>query len=55
MIFQILLLACVAYASAGLYSYDGYGYGSGYGAGYGYGYPYATSYANTYKVNCLLI
>ncbi|XP_012525115.1 cuticle protein 64 [Monomorium pharaonis] len=62
----IVLLATVAYASAGLYSgygglygYGGYGYGSGYGSGYGLGHgvaaiapyaPLATSYANTYKV-----
>lgn len=64
---QIVLLATVAYASAGLYSgygglygYGGYGYG-GYGLGHGIaaiapsvGYahaPVATSYANTIKVS----
>jgi len=64
---QILLLATVAYASAGslysgyggLYGYGGYGYG-GYGLGHGaaiapavtYAHaPVATSYANTYKVS----
>ncbi|OXU21415.1 hypothetical protein TSAR_015386 [Trichomalopsis sarcophagae] len=61
----LVLLALVAYASAGgLYSSLGsYGYGSGYGYGYGlggyglghggsivsYAPTYATSYANTYR------